>query len=168
MKIEDIHPSKNVRAVIIGIGILIIVLGILKMGISIGERRANFTGQFGDNFERNFVGPHGYMMMGNGNFGGGMMVNGNGAVGEIIGLNLPQLVVSGPDNLEKMVLISSSTTIRQFQENITSAELKIGDFVVVLGNPNTNGQVEAKLIRVMPSPNTSSSVPANKNNVQSQ
>jgi len=43
---------------------------------------------------------------------------GHGAVGEIISINLPQIIINGPDNLEKIILISASTTIRQFQENI--------------------------------------------------
>ena len=147
---EEIHHSKNVRMVIIGIGVLIILLGVLRIGISIGERRAKFAGQFGDNFESNFMGPRGNMM--GGEYFGGMMPNGNGAIGEIISLNLPQIVVNGPDNLEKTVLIGTSTIIRQFQGNIQSSILKTGDFVVVIGNPNNNGQVEAKLIRVMPNP----------------
>jgi hypothetical protein len=150
MKLEDIHQSKIVREIVIGIGVIILVLCILFVGINIGEHRARFAGQFGDNFERNFLGPRDGMM--GGGYFGGMMPGGHGAIGEIISLNLPQLIVTGPDNLEKTVLISTSTIIRQFQTNIQSSELKVGDFVVVLGNPNENGQIEAKLIRVMPNP----------------
>lgn len=146
---QDAHYSKNVRNVIIGIGILIILLGVLKVGISIGEHRARFAAQFGDSFERNFLGPRSGMM---GVRFAPIMPNGNGAIGEIISLNLPQAVISGPDNLEKTVIIGTSTAIRRFQENIRSADLKTGDWVIVIGNPTDNGQVEAKLIRVMPKP----------------
>jgi hypothetical protein len=146
---EEANNLKNVRAVIIGIGVVIMVLGILRIGISIGEHRARFASQFGDNFERNFRGPRSGMM---GGYFNNMMPNGNGAIGEIISLNLPQLVVNGSDNLEKTIIVSTSTVIRQFQGNIQSSDLKTGDFVVVIGNPNNNGQVEAKLIRVMPNP----------------
>lgn len=146
---ENIKKSKNVHAVIIGIGVLVIVLGILKVGMNIGEHRARFAGQFGDNFERNFMGPRGGMMGSfNTNFPGG-----HGAVGEIISINLPQIIINGPDNLEKIIIVSTSTTIRRFQENVQGASLKVGDFVTVIGNPNDNGQVEAKLIRIMPNPN---------------
>jgi len=154
MKIEDIHNSKTVRDAIIIIGITIVVLGILRVGIGIGERRARFAGQFGDNFERNFLGPRNGMVggMGGGYFGK-MMPGGHGATGEILSIKLPQMIVAGPDNLEKIVLIGTSTLVRRFQENIQSSELKVGDFVVILGNPNDSGQVEAKLIRIMPNPN---------------
>ncbi len=148
MNIENLSKSKNVRAVIVSIGVLVVVLSILFAGINIGERRARFAGNYGDNFERNFMGPRGGQMPGRGFFNE-MLPGGHGAVGEIISINLPQLIVSGPDNLEKTVLVSSTTVFRRFQENIQSSELKAGDFVVVIGNPNDNGQVEAKLIRIM-------------------
>ena len=36
------------------------------------------------------------------------------------------------------------------KSNITTNDLKLGDFVVVIGTPNAQGQIEAKFIRVMP------------------
>lgn len=146
MDLKNISESKKVRNIIITIGIIIVVLSILFVGMNIGEHRARFASEFGNNYERNFVGP--INMMG-GNFGR-MMPNGNGAVGKIVSLNLPQIVVSGPDNLEKTVIISASTTIREFQQNLKNTDLKVGDSVIVIGNPNTTGQIEAGLIRVMP------------------
>ena len=125
------------------------MLGILLMGINIGERRARFAGEFGDNFERNFMGLRGDMM--HAGFDR-MMPGGHGVIGNIISINLPQLIISGPDNLEKTVLVNASTTIRLFQQDVKSSELKVGNSVVVIGNPDKNGQVEAKLIRIMPNP----------------
>jgi hypothetical protein len=150
MKIEDMYSSKIVRNIIIGIGIVIIILGVLQVGMSVGEHRARFAGEFGNNFERNFMEPRGGMMRGLGF--DEMMPGGHGAVGEIVSINLPQIIVSGPDNLEKTILVGTSTVVRRFQENIQSSELKTNDFVVVIGNPNDSGQVEAKLIRIMPNP----------------
>jgi hypothetical protein len=141
------HNSKIVRDIIIIIGIIIMVLSILMAGISIGEHRARFAGEFGDSYERNFLGPRG--MMGGGYFGG-MMPGGHGAIGNILSISLPQMIISGPDNLEKTILVGASTTVRQFQQNIKSSDLKAGDFVVVIGNPNDKGQIDARFIRVMP------------------
>lgn len=147
MKLEDIHKSKVVRDIIIVIGIIIVVLGILFVGMNIGERRARFAGQFGQNYERNFSGPRGGMM--GGGYFGRMTPGGHGAIGNILSINLPQIIINGPDNLEKTILVSTSTTVRQFQQNIQSTDLKVGDSVVVIGNPNNNGQIEAQLIRIM-------------------
>lgn len=142
------HESKAVRAVIITIGVIIFVLTILFVGINIGEYRARFAGEFGNNFERNFWGPRGMM----GGYFGRMLPGGHGAAGQILSVNLPQIIINGPDNLEKTVLVGTSTIVRLFQANIQSSDLKAGDFVIVIGNPDSNGQIEASFIRVMPQP----------------
>jgi hypothetical protein len=147
MDLKNISESKVVRDIIIIIGIIIVALSILFIGINIGERRARFAGEFGDNYQRNFLGPRGSMM---GGYFGQMLPGGHGATGNILSINLPQIIINGPDNLEKTILVGTSTMIRQFQQNIQSTDLKTGDFVTVLGNPNNSGQIEAALIRVMP------------------
>lgn len=149
MDFKNVSQSKIIRGIIISIGTTILVLCILFVGMNIGEHRARFAGQFGDNFEKNFMGSRGGMM---GSFNE-RLPGGHGAVGEIISINLPQIIINGPDNLEKTIIVSTSTTIRQFQENIKDTNLKVGDFVTVIGNPNDSGQVEAKLIRIMPNQN---------------
>lgn len=150
MDFRDIHKSKTVRGVLIGLGVAVLVLVIFQVGMVAGYHKARFGARFGDNFERNFGGPRG------GNFGGRLpgpgMPGGHGAVGEIVSVSLPQIVVAGPDNLEKTVLVATSTMVREFRDEITADQLKVGDLVVVLGNPNDEGQVDAKLIRLMPPP----------------
>jgi len=149
MDLKKIHESKTIRDIIIIIGIIIIVLSILSIGMNIGERRARFANQFGSSFERNFMGPEDGMRE---IVFGEKMPGGHGAIGEIISISLPQIIITGPDNLEKTVLVSTSTLIRQFRENMQSSQLKAGDFVVIIGNPNESGQIEAKLIRIIPNP----------------
>ncbi len=151
MELKDIHKSKTVRGVLIGLGIAILVLVIFRAGMVAGYHRAHFSGQFGDNFSRNFMGPRegGFMKEFSDNH---MLPDGHGAVGEIVSLVPPVLVISEKDNIEKTVVVSTSTEVRKFRDTIQLSDLKVGDFVVVLGNPNTNGQIEAKLIRNVPSP----------------
>ena len=150
MDFRDIHKSQKVRGILIGLGVAVLVLVIFQAGMVAGYHKAKFGARFGDNFERNFVGPKG------GNFGdrlpGPGMPGGHGAVGEIVSIVLPQVVIAGPDNLEKTVLVGTSTMVREFRDEITADKLKVGDFVIILGNPNEEGQVDAKLIRLMPSP----------------
>lgn len=150
MDFRDIHKSQKVRGLLIGLGVAVLALVIFQAGMVAGYNKARFGARFGDNFERNFVGPRG------GDFGGGFptpgMPGGHGAVGEIVSIALPQVVIAGPDNLEKTVLVGTSTKVREFRDEITADKLKVGDFVVVLGNPNEEGQVDAKLIRLMPPP----------------
>ncbi len=151
MDLKNIHKSKIVREVIIGLGVVIIVLGIFKLGQVSGYHKAKFSGRFGDNFNRNFVDP----------YGGGFFrefsdrkgpPGGHGAVGKIVSIALPLIIVAGPDNIEKTIYAGTDTEIREFRNEIVVSDLKLGDFIVVLGNPNENGQVVAKLIRIIPPP----------------
>ena len=151
MNIKEYIQSQSFKGVIIGLCIAIMVLIIFQAGIAVGERRSSFAHRFGDNFERNFKDPRGGGFMPRG-FSGGDMPGGHGAVGEIISVTLPNIIVSGPDNLEKTVVVNDSTEIREFRNTLKASDLKVGEFIVVLGSPNDSGQVEAKLIRLVPPP----------------
>ncbi|MFA6520525.1 MAG: hypothetical protein WCT44_02890 [Candidatus Paceibacterota bacterium] len=151
MDLKNIHNSKTVRGILIGLGVAIIILGVFKLGQVSGLHKARFSERFGDNFNRNFIDPR----------EGGFFKDfsdrrgppgGNGAVGEIVSIKLPLIVVAGPDNLEKTILIKEDTLVRRFQDEVKVADLKIGDNIVVLGVPNDVGQIEAKLIRAVPFP----------------
>ncbi len=80
------------------------------------------------------------------------MPGGHGAVGKIVKVSLPSIVIEGPDNIEKEVIINESTLIRSSGPDATSTDLKMDDFVTILGTPNEDGQIQAKLIRVLPAP----------------
>lgn len=152
MNIKEYIKSSSFKGILIGICVAIIALIILQAGITIGERRAKFAGRFGDSFERNFRNPREGGFMRGTMPGGSDMPGGHGAVGQIVSIALPQIVVAGPDNLEKTVKISDSTEIREFRNTVQADKLKVGDFIVVLGIPNTTGEVDAKLVRLLPPP----------------
>lgn len=152
MNIKEYIQSQSFKGILIGIFIAIIALVIFQSGVAIGERKASFAHRFGDNFERNFRDPRGGAFMQRGLPGGANMPGGHGAVGEIVSINLPLVVVAGPDNLEKTVVITDTTEIREFRDTLKSDQLSIGDFIIVLGTPNDQGQVDAKLIRLAPPP----------------
>jgi len=71
--------------------------------------------------------------------------------GKILSADGNRIAIQGQDNVEQSVLITTSTVIR-----IGNYEAKIGDLkadqnVSVFGRPNDQGQIEAKLIRIMDS-----------------
>lgn len=147
MENEPQPQSKTIQTVLMVLTLVLIALGLIRLGMGLGYRQARFVGAFGDNFERNLVGPRGG---GRTMLFGMMGPFGNGAVGDIVSINYPQLVVSGSDGLEKTVLVSTSTVIHQFRGNISTSTLRVGQRVIILGSPNDKGQIEAKLLRVMP------------------
>lgn len=151
MDLKDTRKSKTVRGIIIGLSIAVLVLGIFKLGQVSGYNKARFSGRFGDNFNRNFVDPRkdGFFK----DFSGGRgPIGGHGAVGKIVSIALPLVVVSGPDNIEKTIVISDGTEVLKYRDDITTTDLQVGDYIVVLGNPNDDGQIDAKLIRTIPPP----------------
>jgi len=151
MNIKEFIKSQTFKGIIIGLGLAIIGLIIFQAGIAVGQHRSNFTNRFGDNFERNFRGPEKGMMP-QGFPGEDLLPSGYGAVGEIINIALPNIIVAGPDNLEKTIVIGTDTLIREFQTELTSSDLQIGDHIITLGEPNDEGQINAKLIRLLPPP----------------
>lgn len=154
---SDVSESKNVRRVLMGLVVLIVLIGVFKLGEIAGYHRAQFAGRYGESFNRNFNGfaggPAGMM--------GGvprelLAPGGHGAAGNIVSIALPNIVVADRDGLEKTVHISSTTDIREFRDQLTASSLTIGESVIVLGMPGDSGQIEAELIRALPiQPNTS-------------
>lgn len=156
-KIKKILESKNFRAVIYTIGVLLIIFLIFQAGMIVGFRKASFGRDWGDNYAMNFGGPQrGSKVMGmmGGEFGDfGNLPNAHGTIGKIIKIELPTIIVlDEQDNTEKVVVLSDQTEIRKVRDSIIKDELKIDDHIVVIGAPNSSGQIEARLIRFLPAP----------------
>jgi hypothetical protein len=139
----DILQSKKFKIIMGVIGGFIILLFAFGIGTFVGMRRANFSMRWAENYQRNFGGPR---------------FNDHGISGQVIKIDTtiatstPSLIIIGRDNTEKIVLIKNDTIINGPQNNLKLADLKINDYIVVIGDPNDAGQIEARLIRLMPVP----------------
>ena len=149
MDFNKFFQSKAFRITLITIGALIILLLVFKVGVFVGYRKAGFSYRWGENYHRNFGGPRGGFF---GNFGYGFgdrdYTNAHGTFGSVIKIDGSTLIVKGSDNVEKTILVSDKTTITSRRETIKASDLKIDDRAVIIGSPNEQGQIEAKLIRV--------------------
>jgi hypothetical protein len=76
--------------------------------------------------------------------------NADGAIGKILKIELPNIIVQDKDNTEKVIVLSTTTQIQKMKTAITQNDLQVNDFVVVIGSPNAQGQIDAKFIRVLP------------------
>lgn len=150
MDIKKIHQSKVIMWGLIILSAIIILLGVFKVGMEVGYSRAQFVDHFGENYRKSFVDPK------SGFFGNTLerhlSPGGHGAVGKIVSINNSLIVVAGPDNIEKTIVIGNETLIRKYRDTIAKNDLKVGDFIIVLGDPNASGQIDAKLIRLTMSP----------------
>lgn len=155
MKFKEFFQSKIFRIVVWVMVGLVVCLLVFAAGVSVGFRKANFSYKWGENYHRNFGGPRGGFLK---EFRGGDFIEGHGTAGQIIKIDnltstsTPSLVIRGTQEAEKLILIKSDTVINRLKETIKPGDLKVDDYVVVIGKPNEAGQIEAKLIRIMPAP----------------
>ena len=131
------------------VGLVVIIL-IFSAGMFVGGMKAKFSYRWAESYHKNFAGPRA------GFFGDwrrlplapGDFIESHGTFGEIIKINDADFVIKGQGDMEKIILISEKTTIEKGRDTIKKEELKVGECVVVIGSPNQEGQIEAKLIRV--------------------
>jgi len=156
MNSNNVFESKLFRIIALSIAGFIILIFVFGLGVFVGTKKADFSFKWADEYHRNFGGPQG------GFFGDFMgmdkeFTNANGVFGQIIKIDpstssgqVSSLTVKDKDNVEKIVLISNKTTIIYQKKNMKLSDLKIGDSVVVIGEPNSNGQIQGELIRLLP------------------
>ena len=150
-KIKGIYAKKSLRFALYIIGTLFILSITLQFGIFIGYHKASFARDWGDHYKNNFgmERPESFRgMMGN------TLPNAYGASGKVLSITLPTFVVEDTNGTEKTILITDTTIIKSRMQNSSSSVITSGSIVVVLGDPNSSGQIEAKLIRIMPDSTT--------------
>lgn len=154
--IKQILDSKIPVRVLYGIGIVIATMLIFSAGITVGFYKASYGRAWGEHYNENFGIGDGD----NGPVNGiinkmgvtGYFPNSHGATGKIIKLEIPNLIVQDKDKIEKVIVTDEDTKIQEGREDVKTADLKVNDSVTVIGAPNGQGQIEAKLIRVIPAP----------------
>jgi hypothetical protein len=149
---EKILKSKKFILAASVVGIFIVALASFAMGIAVGFHKAKFSYQFGENYERNFVGqrrvgPMG-MMPFPPDFEGKGMRNGHGVAGTIISISDNSIVIKDGDGKEDTIAVSDRTVINRGKDAVKIGDLKNDEKIVVLGKPGDNGTINADLIRV--------------------
>lgn len=149
MDYNKLFQSKKFKGVLFALGGLVVLLMVFKAGIFVGYRKANFSYRWGENYHRNFAGPRGGFF---GDVRRGFedrdFINAHGTIGAIIKIDGSILVIRGEGDVEKTILVSDKTMIESRREPLAVRDLKTDDRVVVIGSPDEQGQIEAKLIRV--------------------
>ncbi len=140
--------SKTTKKIVGVFIIAVVALLIFNIGMRVGFMRASFTNVAGDNFYQPLSSGDPRHLAG---FVQDAESGAHGASGKIVSINLPTLVVADKDSTEKIVHIEDETIIRKMRTTISGTDLRTGDFIVVIGEPDTaSAEVDAKLIRVMP------------------
>lgn len=152
--------SKTFVAVIVTLLALAVLVMAFGLGAFIGYRKANFSFRWGENYHQNFGGPRqGFFNNFARDFSGRDFIEGHGIFGEIIKIDGQALIIRGRENVERAVLVKSGTSIRQPRGLTELKDLKVGDYVTIIGEPSDSGQIEAEFIRVMIAPAKGSILP---------
>ncbi len=139
--------SKKFMAMIAGLVGLAVLIGTFSLGVFVGYHKARFSYAWGENYHNNFGGPRGGLFQ---DFSGKEFMDAHGTFGQVVKIDGSTLVVKGSDNVEKIVVVNDDTSIMRLKNAIKISDLKINDNIVVIGEPNEQGQIEAKFIRFLP------------------
>lgn len=157
---EEKHNKKLFRNpdvlkwVIIGLVGFIVIILIFGAGVKVGTLKARYSYRWADNYHTNFAGPRGGFLGDWRKFPAGDFIGGHGVFGEIIELNDSGFVVKGRGDIEKVVVTTGDTVVKKGRETAEDG-FKVGDRVTIIGSPNEEGQIEAKLIRIFDGEKTS-------------
>jgi len=155
MNLDKISQSKLLQAIIMGVAVFAVLFLVLSLGIFIGRKRADFSFRWAEQYHQNFAGPKGGFFQ---DFTEQDIIGAHGIFGQIIKIDPSTdteravLTIMGKGNVEEIVLVGEDAVIKTQKNDLDFSELKVGDSAVVIGSPNNQGQIEAKLIRIMPPP----------------
>jgi hypothetical protein len=141
------------------IGILAILLAALLVfagGVAVGYRKAEFSNGWNDSYAAHFARPGSPFepMVGDGDDS----PNPHGAFGEVVAIHEPVITIKGPTEAEKNVIIGAQTGIRKLHSPASTTDIMIGDTVVVIGEPDDQGQIDASFVRILPAAQASSTM----------
>jgi len=155
---QEIIKSKKFKIIVAIMGVILVALVSFATGITVGLHKAKFSNHFGENYEKNFMGPRPEMGRPMGpmgaigekinDFEGRGFRNAHGLAGTVISVTDNSLVIKDRDNKENAVAITDKTMLKSGRDDIKISDLKQNDNIVVMGQPSENGTINADLIRV--------------------
>ncbi len=143
---ENIISSKKVRLTACVIGVIVLALLIFHAGVVFGSHRNSFGGPSGrPSMDRGFrppFFPNGFELPRS------FIPNSHGAVGSITAITLPTLTMETREGTSKTIFVGTSTMI-QSTKDTDAKTLSVGNKIIVLGESDSQGRIDAKLIRIL-------------------
>lgn len=145
-KIKQMLSSKRFTNLLWSILILILALTVFKAGVLVGYRKAAFSYRWGESYYKTFKDPRKGHLPG---FPREDFPSAHGVFGKIVKIENSRLVVDSADGVEKIVNVSTTTSIRRLDQTLRFSDLKNEDSVIIFGSPNDQSSIDARLIRIM-------------------
>jgi len=145
MNFQDYFKSKYFKPTLYIIGGLAVLLLVFQAGMFVGFRKASFSFGWGENYYRNFGGPRqGFFR----DVRGDDLISGHGIAGTIIKIDSKSIIMKDGAGVERIVNTNDQTDIRNGRDQVILKDLRADDRIVVLGNPEQDGSITAKMIRI--------------------
>ncbi len=159
MDINHFLQSPKYSRIVSVLGMLLAALVIFGAGVFVGYRKADFSYRWSNSYYRDFGGPYSPFNMSDADDNA---PSAHGAFGTVIGVNLPSFAVQGPNEAEKVIIIGPQTIIRNMRNPATTTDIHMGQSVIIIGEPDNQGQIDASIIRIVPPPPMATSAPMTK------
>ena len=182
-KVKNFFTSKSYKWILWIIAELILLVIVFALGMRVGLHKAKYSYAWGANYERNFTSrPNEPMKQGmpsrnqSGLMGffqerGGDFRNAHGLTGNIVSITGNNIVIKDQGNKKNTIAVDDKTMIKSGKDDIKIGDLKTDEKIVILGKPDSNGVIDAELIRVFAdSTNSNTSInnpPANSSSSNS-
>lgn len=126
---------------------LILALLIFHAGVVYGTHRRSFGSFDSDRGFRHSFFPGGFELP------HGFISNEYGAVGTVATVTPTTLLLQTREGVTQTILISTSTIVRSMgmMGNTSVETLSAGNQIIVLGEPDSHGRIDARLIRILSS-----------------
>ena len=133
---------------------ILVIIGIIlvfHIGEEFGYKKAEVIGRMSDGYYQAFDpsspgqnGPFGYLF--------DDQTDSHGVAGKVVNVSDNKIIVADNEGIEKSVLVDKDTILKNHRDNIVVSDIKADDYVIVIGLPAADGQITAKIIRVVPPP----------------
>ena len=160
---KNIPVSSVLRSPLHILAIILTALVIFSAGMFVGYHKAQFSYDFDENYAHDMNDPHSMLapFMHDTDHG-----NPHGAIGQIVSINAPFIMVKNPFEAEKVIIIGPDTMIRHIYGEASTSDLAVGDHIIALGAPDQQGQVHATFIRILPPPPDSATSTASSSTIK--
>jgi hypothetical protein len=162
---SEIMKTPKFKIAVASVGVFLIALISFAAGIKVGFRKAHFSYKFGENYERNFMGPRSDFNDPRGPLGpmgmfkermdalaGREFRNAHGLAGTILSITENTLIIKDKDNKENTIVVNEKTLLKSGRDDIKISDLQKDQEIIAIGNPGENGAINANLIRVFNDP----------------
>lgn len=146
MGFKEIFKSEHYNKLLAVLAASVVLVFVFSLGVFVGHEKGRFSRNWGENYYGNIMGPGGRGMMDFDRPG----FNAHSGLGQIIKIDGNSLIIKDQANIEKTISVTDKTAIIRNNQNIKITNLQVDDKIVVFGQPNDQGQIEPKLIRVLP------------------